>query len=146
MPVKVRQIMTPNVVSVEAGESVEVAARLLARHNIGALTVRDQRGGLCGIVTDRDLVTRCIAANRLAGATRVKDVMTAKTHTVSPEMDASAAAHLMGRLQVRRLPVVEQGRICGMVTLGDLTATDEGTMDAADALAQITDNLSERQL
>lgn len=143
---KVRQIMSPNVVSVGAEESVEVAARLFARYNIGALPVKDRRGGLCGIVTDRDLVTRCIAANRSAGNTRVKDVMTAKTHTVSPEMEISAAAHLMGRLQVRRLPVVEQGGVCGMVTLGDLTATEEGTMDAGDALAQISENLAEGTL
>ena len=59
-------------------------------------------------------------------------------------MDAAVAAHLMGRLQVRRLPVVENGKLCGMLSLGDLAKREQSIQDAADALSDITSNLSER--
>lgn len=141
---KVREIMTRQVVRIHPDEPVEVAARTLAHYNVGALPVCGFDGRLCGVVTDRDLVTRCVASGRSAGNTRVRDVMTARVICAGPEMDVGAAAHLMGREQVRRLPVVENGRLCGMVSLGDMAAREENVMDAADALAGITSNVCEK--
>ena len=63
--------------------------------------------------------------------------------TVQPDMESGAAAHLMGRKQIRRLPVVENGKLCGMVSLGDLAVREESTLDAADALADISDQITE---
>ena len=96
------------------------------------------------MVTDRDLVIRCMAANRQPAQTRVKDVMTAQVLSVEPDMEAGVAAHLMGRQQVRRLPVTEGGKLCGMISLGDLASREESIMDAADALSDITSNISHR--
>jgi CBS domain-containing protein len=96
------------------------------------------------MVTDRDLVTRCLAANKLPRETKVREVMTGQVLTVDPNMDVGAAAHLMGRQQVRRLPVVEDGKVCGMFSLGDLAQTESGAMDAADALGDISKNISSR--
>ena len=141
---KVRDIMTNHVVRIGAEEPVEVAARAFTHYNVGALPVCGVDGRLCGMVTDRDLVTRCIAPGRSAGQTKVKDVMTGQVISAGPDMDVSAVAHLMGRQQVRRLPVVENGRLCGMVSLGDLAATEEGGVCAADALADITSNLLQK--
>ena len=141
---KVSEIMTAPAVSVGVGESVEVAARTLAHYNIGALPVCDQNGQVCGLVTDRDLVTRCIAANRAPGKTTVKEIMTGQVTSVQPDMDAAVAAHLMGRLQVRRLPVVEKGKLCGIVSLGDMAIREESAMDAGDALSDISSNISVR--
>ena len=138
---KVRQLMTTPALSVGAGESVEVAARTLTQYNIGALPVRDEDGALCGVVTDRDLVTRCMAAQKSMASTKVEDVMTSGVAFVTPDMDASVAAHLMGRKQVRRLPVVEDGRLCGMLALADFARRDESFPDAADALGDISENL-----
>ena len=59
-------------------------------------------------------------------------------------MDTGAAAHLMGRKQIRRLPVVEKGKLCGMVSLGDLAVREQTSYDAADALAEISSNISYR--
>ena len=73
---KLREIMTDTVVRVHPDESVAVAARTLARCNIGMLPVCGSDGRLCGVVTDRDLVTRCIAAGKQPAATPVKAVMT----------------------------------------------------------------------
>ena len=141
---KVREIMTKNVVRIHPDEPVEVAARALAHYNVGAMPVCGSDGRLCGVVTDRDLVTRCVACGRNAGQTSVRDVMTGRVVTVGPEMEVSAAAHLMGREQVRRLPVVENGRLGGMVGLADLTATEGGVFDAADALQEITSNICKK--
>lgn len=140
---KVKQIMNSPVVRIHPEESVAVAARTLAQHNIGILPVCEASGKICGLVTDRDLVIRCMAAGLQPEKTPVRQVMTARVLSVQPDMDAAVAAHLMGRQQIRRLPVVENGRLCGMMSLGDLAAQEESVMDAADALADITGNLAE---
>ena len=140
---EVKDIMTRSVVSIHPGESVEVAARTMAQYNVGALPVC-AGGKLCGVVTDRDLVTRCLASGRTAEATQVRQVMTGQVTAVRPDMDTGVAAHLMGRLQVRRLPVVEDGKLCGMVSLGDLAVREETTLDAGDVLADVSSNLSGR--
>ncbi len=141
---KIRDVMTSSVVKVSPEESAEVAARALARHNVGILPVCDHRGKICGLLTDRDLVTRCMASGRSAADTKVRDVMTMQITTAGPDMEVGVAAHLMGRLQVRRLPVVENGLLCGMVSLGDLACRENCAMDAADALSDISAHLIER--
>ncbi len=135
---QIKDIMTKQVVKIHPEETVEVAARTLARYNIGALPVCGSDGKLCGMVTDRDLVTRCLAANSAPATTTVRQVMTGRVLSVRPDMEVGAAAHLMGREQIRRLPVTENGKLCGMVSLGDLACRDEVAMDAADALQDIT--------
>ena len=141
---KLKEIMTKQVLTVHPEEQVEVAARLMARNNIGSIPVCDGQGKLCGVVTDRDLVVRCMAAEGIRRM-KVKDVMTGNVITAAPEMDAAMAAHLMGRQQIRRLPVVEGGKVCGMVSLGDLAAREESAYDATDALSDISSNVSVRE-
>lgn len=141
---KIRDIMTDSVVKIHPEETVAVAARTLAHYNIGILPVCGGDGRVFGLVTDRDLVTRCMAAGRSPENTRVREVMTGQVVSAQPDMDTGAAAHLMGRQQIRRLPVVENGRLCGMVSLGDLANRDECNPDAADALGDICANISDR--
>jgi len=138
---KVRDIMTNQVITVTPGESVETAARMLTHYNIGILPVCSENGTLRGLVTDRDLVTRCLASNRNPSQTTVREIMTDSVMAVQPDMEVGVAAHLMGRQQVRRLPVVTEGKLCGMVSLGDLALREESAMDAADALSDISENL-----
>lgn len=140
---EIKDIMTHSVVSIHPNESVEVAARTMTQYNIGALPVCKD-GKLCGMLTDRDIVTRCLAANRHPGNTQVRQVMTEQVTTVSPNMQTGAAAHLMGRLQIRRLPVVENGTLCGMVSLGDMAVREETVLDAGDVLADVSSNISDR--
>jgi len=140
---KLKDIMSTDVIRVHPKESVEVAARLLANYNIGLLAVCD-REGLCGLVTDRDMVTRCVASGRAPQKTTVGEIMTGRIVSAHPDMDTGAAAHLMGREQIRRLPVVEGGKLCGIVSLGDIAGQPEGGLDAADALEGICGNLMEK--
>ena len=138
---KVRDIMNKHPVHISPAESAEAAARTLAHYNIGALPVCGADGKLCGMVTDRDLVVRGVAAGRLPNKTQVREVMTNSVLYVQPDMEAGVAAHLMGRQQIRRLPVVGDGKLCGIISLGDLAKTEESIMDAADALADISENI-----
>lgn len=142
---KVREMMSTPVVRIHPEESVAVAARTLTRYNIGILPVCGSDGRLCGLVTDRDLVTRCIASGRSPAVTPVREVMTTQIMSARPDMDASAAAGMMGRAQIRRLPVVENGRLCGMVSLGDLAVQEQTSINAGDALGEISSNLSRRE-
>ena len=135
---KIREVMTQPVIRISADETVEVAARTLAHYNIGALPVCGSDGRLQGLVTDRDLVTRCIAAGRNPGLTKVRQIMSGSVIGIPPDIDAKAAAQIMGTRQIRRLPVLENEKLCGMVSLGDLTGTQA---DAGRALQQITDNI-----
>ena len=141
---KIREVMTNPVIRIDPEESVAVAARTLAHYNIGVLPVCGGSGSVYGVVTDRDLVTRCLAAGRSPAGTTVREVMTGKVVAAAPDMDTGAAAKLMGKMQIRRLPVVENGRLCGMVSLGDLAGREETNPQAAGALADISGNVSER--
>ncbi len=141
---KLREIMTQTVVRIHPDEPVEVAARTLAHYNIGALPVCGSDGRLCGVITDRDIVTRCIAAGRPAGIVKVREIMTGRVVSAGADMEVGVAAHLMGREQIRRLPVVENGRLCGMVSLADMACSEENIMNAADALGDISSNISAR--
>ena len=141
---KLKDIMTRDVIKIHPQESVAVAARLLAHHNIGVLPVCNRDGKMCGVVTDRDLVTRCLAANRIPEQTKVEDVMTGRIVSASSSMDVAVAAYLMGREQVRRLPVVDNGVLCGMVSVGDLAGREESSYNAAEAMEGICSNLSQK--
>ncbi|MBQ7802066.1 MAG: CBS domain-containing protein [Oscillospiraceae bacterium] len=141
---KLRDIMTTPVIRIDPQESVAVAARTLTHYNIGALPVCGSDGRICGLVTDRDIVTRCLAAGRQPGSTTVQEIMTRGVVAAVPDTDAALAAQMMGKRQIRRLPVVENEKLCGMVSIGDLANCDESTYDAGDALAEISNNVSSR--
>ena len=94
---KIRELMSDPVIRIHPEESVAVAARTLTRYNIGILPVCGNDGRVCGLVTDRDLVTRCIASGRSVSMTPVREVMTTQILSVRPDMDANAAALIMGR-------------------------------------------------
>ena len=138
---KIRDVMTPRVIRISPEESASVAARTMTHYNVGAMPVCGLDGKLCGMVTDRDIVTRCLAAGKQPGETRVEDIMTHGVVSVRPDMETSQVAALMARRQIRRLPVVEDGQLCGMVTLGDLSQNEQPAPDAVDALAEITGNV-----
>ena len=141
---KIRDVMSTPAIRIHPEETVAVAARMLERSNIGALPVCGSDGRLCGLLTDRDIVTRCLAAGRSPSATPVRAVMTTGVVSAPPDMDLGLAAGLMGRRQIRRLPVTENGKLCGMLSLGDLALREESSIEAGDALTEISDHLSGR--
>ena len=138
---QVKEIMNANVISIGPDENVSLAARLLSRHNIGALPVCAEDGRLKGIVTDRDITLRCVAADNDAGETKVREVMTRGVISVTPDDDVREAVRTMSSEQVRRLPVTSGGHVVGMLSLGDLAQTQDFSMEASSALTDISSNV-----
>lgn len=141
---KICDIMSDRVVSIGQNEPVSAAARMLKRCNIGALPVCDEKGRLRGMITDRDIVTRCVASEAKPEETKVSEIMSRGIITTNPFEEVSAAVALMSQDQVRRLPVLDNGRLVGMVTLCDMARNGNCDMEAAEALTEISSNFRRR--
>ena len=142
---RVRDLMSKSVVTITPEESAALAARLLSRHELGSLPVCAADGTLAGIVTDRDIVTRCVAAGEEPGRVPVRDIMSPAPSVITPETPISDAARLMAQRQVCRLPVVEQGHVVGMLSLGDLARSRRTDTEAAEALSDISASLRRKK-
>lgn len=116
---QVKELMSNSLITVDREETVAAAARLLSRHNVGALPVTTQ-GKLVGMLTDRDITVRCVAANYDPNITRVRTVMSTGAVTVDAEETGLQAAKTMGKHQIRRLPVTREGKLVGMLSQKDL--------------------------
>ncbi|WP_156290547.1 CBS domain-containing protein [Oceanobacillus salinisoli] len=133
-----RDIMTQNVMTVNETQSVQEAAAIMSQYNIGAVPVVNNSGQMVGIVTDRDITLRTTAQGQNA-QTPISQVMTAQQMVEgTPEMDVHQAAQLMAQQQIRRLPVVENGQLVGMVALGDLAVQNQYANEAEQALSSIS--------
>lgn len=133
MPPTVRDVMTTDPVSLEAQASVVDAATKMKDRDIGDVIVVD-KGQVCGVVTDRDIVVRVLADGREPGATKLADICSRDLATVSPDDDLTAAGNLMRDRAVRRVPVVDQGKPVGVLSMGDLALE----RDAQSALGQVS--------
>ena len=141
---KVCDIMSDKVVSIGLDEPVSAAAKLMKRSNIGAVPVCDGQNRLRGMLTDRDIVTRCVAAELDPGTVPVSEIMSRGVVTVSPFDEVEHAAKTMSTDQVRRLPVLDGGKLVGMVTLCDMARNCNCDMEAGEALTEISSNFRRR--
>lgn len=137
----VQDIMSRQLISAHEQDSAAFAARLLSRYNIGMLPVCSKNGTLRGVVTDRDLALRCLAGEEDPAQLRLADIMTRRVITATPEQSVEAAAQRMAREQVRRLPVTQDGRVVGILSLSDLARTPDFSTEAAAALSEISGNI-----
>ena len=138
---KISDIMSSRLISVDKDEPVLAAARLLKRYNVGALPVTDREQRLRGMITDRDIVLRCIAVDSDPRTTRISEIMSRGIITASPAETVESAVKFMSQDQVRRLPVVDEGRLIGMVSLCDMARSPSCEMEAAEALGEISSNI-----
>jgi CBS domain-containing protein len=116
----VRELMTPDPIVLDLSATVRDAARAMRARDIGDVLVASE-GRLWGIVTDRDIVVRAVAEFPEApGACKLADVCSTDVECLGPDDDVSEAIRLMETSKIRRIPVVEEGRAIGVVTLGDL--------------------------
>ena len=141
---KICDIMSDNVVSISPDEPVSAAAKLLKSRNIGALPVCDGSGRLRGIITDRDIVTRCVALDTDPRDVKVSELMSRGVITAGPFDELEQAVRIMSGDQVRRIPVVDGGKLVGMVSLCDMARNCNCDMEAAEALAEISSNLKRK--
>ena len=123
MDAKVRDVMTPGPIGVDYDQSVGEAARAMRDWGVGAILVVSN-GSLYGLVTDRDLVVRAVAEERGADEP-VGPLSSANLIGVDADADVHEAMRLMRQHGVRRLPVLEDGQVAGIASLGDLAMQDE---------------------
>ena len=142
---EVWHLMSSGAVTVGPEDTVARAARLMERHGVGALPVCDGDGRVRGILTDRDVAVRCVALGERPEETPVAEIMSRHVLTIPPGADARQAAQFMAQGQVRRLPVVEDGRLVGIVSLADLARSQRFDMEAAQALGEISENIIRRR-
>lgn len=134
---QVKDLMSGGLITVDREETVSAAARLLSRHNVGALPVTTQGGKLVGMLTDRDITVRCVAANYDPNITRVRTIMSTGAVTVQAEDSGLLAAKTMGKHQVRRLPVTQDGKLVGMLSQKDLVGGKTADAAAVRALREL---------
>jgi len=120
MTALVRHVMTESPKCLSASMSAADAAGVMANFDVGAVPVIDEGGGLAGIVTDRDIVTRVIANRQDPTGIPLGDFATKSTVEVSPDTELSDANHLMAEHRIRRLPVTKDGELVGILSLGDV--------------------------
>jgi CBS domain-containing protein len=131
----VRDVMTAKPIGLEDTATVVDAARAMRDGDFGTVIVlKGQGGSVCGVVTDRDIVIRVVADGRDPKSVKLADICSADVTTVSPEQTLDAVAEVMREKAIRRVPVVDKGRLVGVVSLGDIAKEkDEGV-----ALADIS--------
>lgn len=134
---KVKDIMTRNVAYVKPDATVFDAASLMQQYNVGSVPVCDQNG-VVGIVTDRDIVVRNISKGSNPKSTPVSSIMTTNVTTVSPDTDVGTLGAIMSEKQVRRVPVVDNNNLVGIVALGDLAVDYRFDTEASEALTEIS--------
>lgn len=133
---KLRNVMTDNVSTVQSNSSVSEAASIMKDLNVGAVPVCEGSKPV-GILTDRDITLRNVADARDANS-QVKDIMSGNLVYGTPDMSNEEAAQIMADNQIRRLPIVENGNIVGIVSLGDLAVKTGNDMEAGKALSSIS--------
>jgi CBS domain-containing protein len=134
---KIKDIMTEDVESCTLLDNVYEVALKMKELNVGAIPIVDQ-DKLVGMITDRDIVVRGVAEKH-PGSTKVEDIMSDHLITVSPDATSQEAAKLMAEHQIRRIPVVEEGKLIGIVSLGDFAIRELTDDQAKEALTEISE-------
>ena len=119
---QLKDIMAKNVTTISGEDAVAVAARRMREINVGCLVVVNGEE-LEGIVTDRDLLIGCLGDAHDPGQCRVSRHMSSPVITAGPDMDVMDAAHMMVSRRIKRLPIVEEGLLVGLVSLSDIGHT-----------------------
>lgn len=133
---RVREVMTQNPEKIEANASVSDAATVMHELEIGAVPVV-VGGAMQGMITDRDIAIRVVAENRNPSEVKVSEIATPNPVTVGPDAEMSEAEALMAQRQVRRLPVVENGNLVGILALGDVSI-EASAKDAGRVLRDVS--------
>ena len=136
MLVKVKQIMTTDVSTVAPNDTVTKAASLMGQLDVGSVPVLDNNR-VVGIVTDRDIILRGVANGKGANQ-QISEVMTTNVKCATPDMDVHTVAEIMAEYQVRRLPVVDNDKLVGIVAIGDLAVENIFENEAGEALHTIS--------
>ncbi|WP_100404957.1 CBS domain-containing protein [Bacillus solitudinis] len=136
-------LMSTNVITVTPEQTIQEAASLMKQNDIGSIPVVEN-GQLVGIITDRDITLRATAEGNQTNES-IRECMSTNITTASSSTDAHEAASMMAQHQIRRLPVVDNGQLVGMVALGDLALENVYQNEAGDALTNISEHTNQNR-
>ena len=139
MAQSIREIMTADPRTVEPSATLRDAARQMSQDDIGAVLVVEN-GTLAGILTDRDIVVRAIAEGRDPSSTTVGEVASRDVASLTPDQSVDDAIRLVREQNVRRIPVVQDGRPAGIVSIGDLAIERDSDSALADISSEPPNN------
>jgi len=117
MPIKVKDLMTKNVITIDVNKTVIEAAALMSQNDVGDLVIMENNTPV-GIITERDFVRRVLAEGKSAD-TRVSKVMSTPLRVIDPEAPIKEAARRMVNKKIRRLPVIKDNKLVGIITAAD---------------------------
>ena len=135
----VREVMTSNPRSLSPDDSIQIAARIMKEEDTGVVPVVDN-GRPVGVVTDRDIVIRAIAEDGSCDKP-VREIATLDLVFATPDMSTKEATRIMGEREVRMLPVVENDRLVGIVSLGDIAVKEGKDSRTGDTLENISEGV-----
>lgn len=135
---KVKDIMSTQIASLSSEDSIEKAAQLMEQYAVGSIPVCEHEK-VIGIVTDRDITLRSVAEGQNVTQQKVSTIMTKNPVVGNPEMNVQDAARVMSEQQIRRLPIVENDSLVGMVALGDICTEPTLQDNAEEALKNISE-------
>jgi len=138
---KVSDVMTTDVETVLMNSTLEEVASIMKVEDIGAVPVVDEDDDLVGIITDRDIVVRCVAEGKNPAETNAEEVLSHELETIEPDADLEEATQLMADKQIRRLPVCEHGELVGMLSIGDVAVKSGDGEASARVLEEISKDL-----
>jgi len=136
---KIRELMTTEVETCAPNDSLQRAAALMSDLDVGIIPVVENGRKVSGVITDRDIVVRAVAKGMDVNTQQVSDCMSPSVVSVAPDATADEASKLMADHQIRRLPVVENGKLIGIVAIGDLAVIGIHENEAGRALSEISE-------
>ena len=125
MMMKVKDCMCTEVYCVTPEKTIKDCATIMCNQHVGCIPVCDNSQKVVGLVTDRDVILRAIACNKDVNTTPVSEIMTCEVCCCEPDTEISQAESLMAQNQIKRIPVMENNKIVGILTLGDLAANKQ---------------------
>ncbi|MFI7004152.1 CBS domain-containing protein [Nocardia sp. NPDC050175] len=115
-----RDIMKPGAQWISKEETVGKAARVMAELGVGSLVIADDNDRMCGIITDRDIVVKCIAQGRSPATTRAAELCESTPRWVDADADVEDVLDAMEMHRIKRMPVIDNKRLIGMISESDL--------------------------
>lgn len=140
MAQSIMEVMTTDPITIPQRASVQEAAQAMRDSDIGDVIVLDDSEQVCGIVTDRDIAVRFVAEGKNPAGTPLGEIYSRELQTLSPKDSVGDAVRLMSEKAIRRLPVVDEGKPVGIVSIGDLAATQDPDSALADISAAPPNN------
>lgn len=142
---KVRDAMTERVAAATPDTTLREIAGMMKAGDTGAIPVVDD-GELLGIVTDRDIVLRCVAEGHDSSEITAEEIVSEDPETIDPESDLDEAIQLMAMKQIRRLPVVDKGQLVGMLSIGDIAVKRGDPEETGRALKDVSQGVKNSRM